>query len=707
MSEVFNAPQQLVYPASALMALNKEERRGCRARCVEPGDAMKCEVPLNIGVFFDGTNNNAKRDEPERLHTNVVRLFKAHPDVGGKNHLQRSGHYRIYVPGVGTPFDANAEVRESREGKAFGKGGQARILYSVIKTLNAVYRAFEDQNDLYDESDIADMLKAFAEQVEGGQTDPERPRPSRDQWLAELNETIGQKIEHARRLAPLPRIPDIFVSVFGFSRGAAQAVAFCHWLNAALPRGQLAGMPVRIGFLGLFDCVASVGLSDAARRAMGLGLADGHFDWAKEIRQPLPALVQRVVHMSAAHEQRLNFPLTRIRAQCEHTEYLYPGMHSDVGGGYGLRSQGRSPGEGGLLSQIPLMHMHKAARAAGVPLLDHLLMDGQDELLKDYALERDLVACWNVYMGKADADHRAQQAKRGVAQECIQPLAECRSREVLVRQHMRLYYDFRRQYLGERPGHRPEFWHYPQAKPSDQDGEDIDTYNALLMGDLHLLDHRKPRLPCNHVLLRLVEQMQYTRYQSEGSPPEQAGRARDVAWMNWALSVMRGEDRVGGSDHLWLIGRYMHDSLAGFCLLGPGSREEKSEKLLELVERRDQGEKLNAYEARVVRNFDEKSKTNAALKEAIGKRRKRMEQIESTPYTDYASRRMARAKYHEESVFEPAENRVIDESGVFPLLSDKDAPDLYESWNEKLALQMLTHGRREGGGYFLPRMVFE
>jgi hypothetical protein len=94
-----------------------------------------------------------------------------------------------------------------------------------------------------------------------------------------------------------------------------------------------------------------------------------------------------------------------------------------------------------LLSQIPLIHMHKAARAAGVPLLDHLLMDGQDELLKDYALERDLVACWNVYMAKAGADHQAQQAGRGVAQERIQPLAECRSREVLVREHMRLYLD--------------------------------------------------------------------------------------------------------------------------------------------------------------------------------------------------------------------------------------------------------------------------
>ncbi|MGQ3001007.1 MAG: hypothetical protein ACT6UH_11295 [Hydrogenophaga sp.] len=127
MSGVFNAPQQLVYPASALMALNKEERRGCRAHCVEPGDAMKCEVPLNIGVFFDGTNNNAKRDEPERLHTNVVRLFNAHPDVKAAHHLERPGHYRIYVPGVGTPFDANAEVRESREGKAFGKGGQGAL----------------------------------------------------------------------------------------------------------------------------------------------------------------------------------------------------------------------------------------------------------------------------------------------------------------------------------------------------------------------------------------------------------------------------------------------------------------------------------------------------------------------------------------------------------------------------------------------------
>jgi hypothetical protein len=465
MPEVFNAPQQLVYPASALMALSGQEISQCFANGPVLGAAHRCEVPLNIGVFFDGTNNNAKRDEPERLHTNVVRLFNAHPDVKAAHHLERPGHYRIYIPGVGTPFDANAEVRESREGKAFGKGGQARILYAVIQTLNAAYRACQREQNLYDESDIADML-----------------------------------------------------------------------------------------------------------------------------------------------------------------------MHS----------QGRSPGEGGLLSQIPLIHMHKAARAAGVPLLDHLLMEGQDELIKDYALERDLVACWNVYMAKADADHRAQQAGRGVAQEHIQPLAECRSREVLVRQHMRLYYDFRRRCLGERPGHRPEFWHYPQARPSDQDGDDIDSYNALLMGDLHLLDNRKPQLPCNQVLLRLIENLQYMRYRGEDSAPEQASRARDVAWINWALNVMRGDDRVGGSDHVWLLGRYMHDSLAGFCLLGPGSREEKSEKLLELVEKKARGEPLNAYEASVVKNYEEKSRTNAALKKAIQKRiddRSEIQNTMLTPRTSVASNR--------------------------------------------------------------------
>ncbi|WP_382323542.1 contractile injection system protein, VgrG/Pvc8 family [Hydrogenophaga sp. UC242_50] len=119
------------------------------------------------------------------------------------------------------------------------------------------------------------------------------------------------------------------------------------------------------------------------------------------------------------------------------------------------------------------------------------------------------------------------------------------------------------------------------------------------------------------------------------------------------------------------------------------------------------GEPLNAYEAKVVKNYEEKSQTNAVLKKAIQKRIDDRNEIQNTGYPYASMMWQAQDRYARKSVFEPEENRVVDESGVFPVLSDKDAPDLYESRNEKLALQMLTHGRREGGGYFLPRMVFE
>ncbi|AHI74244.1 hypothetical protein BTRA_1661 [Burkholderia thailandensis USAMRU Malaysia  len=47
---------------------------------------------------------------------------------------------------------------------------------------------------------------------------------------------------------------------------------------------------------------------------------------------------------------------------CE--EVVYPGVHSDVGGGYGPEEQGREQD----LSLIPLRHMYAEALRAGVPL---------------------------------------------------------------------------------------------------------------------------------------------------------------------------------------------------------------------------------------------------------------------------------------------------------------------------------------------------
>ncbi|WP_052391864.1 DUF2235 domain-containing protein [Paraburkholderia bannensis] len=49
-------------------------------------------------------------------------------------------------------------------------------------------------------------------------------------------------------------------------------------------------------------------------------------------------------------------------------EIVYPGVHSDVGGGYGAGEQGRGTSDADKLSQIPLVDMYRAARIAGVPL---------------------------------------------------------------------------------------------------------------------------------------------------------------------------------------------------------------------------------------------------------------------------------------------------------------------------------------------------
>lgn len=54
---------------------------------------------------------------------------------------------------------------------------------------------------------------------------------------------------------------------------------------------------------------------------------------------PDNALIKRCVHLVSAHDQRLCFPLDSIcRADGRYPEYavevVYPGMHSDIGGGY-------------------------------------------------------------------------------------------------------------------------------------------------------------------------------------------------------------------------------------------------------------------------------------------------------------------------------------------------------------------------------------
>lgn len=211
---------------------------------------------------------------------------------------------------------------------------------------------------------------------------------------AARNGSAGTRAGEAPTEQAKPEILALRLYVYGFSRGAAQARTFCNWLQALVttttPDGvteyRFAGLPISIQFLGLFDTVAAVGLADS------VPFAAGHMSWADEtMRLPdddtrLPEdrrFLERCVHLVSAHEQRASFPLDSIR-RCDRRadgslikdgqsryranteEFIYPGMHSDVGGGYPPGDQGKAPKEQGLLmSQIPfIICMPKPLRRA-------------------------------------------------------------------------------------------------------------------------------------------------------------------------------------------------------------------------------------------------------------------------------------------------------------------------------------------------------
>lgn len=51
--------------------------------CPAPGFPPSCDANLFFGFFFDGTNNNMKRDVPVNSQSNVARLYLTFP--GGKD----------------------------------------------------------------------------------------------------------------------------------------------------------------------------------------------------------------------------------------------------------------------------------------------------------------------------------------------------------------------------------------------------------------------------------------------------------------------------------------------------------------------------------------------------------------------------------------------------------------------------------------------
>ena len=373
---------------------------------IEP-QVHRCERALNIGVFFDGTGNNQDWAEPgygqtqlqRQKDSNVSRLYRAYRDD------DMDGYFPIYVPGVGTPFPQIGEEKPATLGQAFGAGGDGRINFGLLQVINSIYWSISPNQRLYAPDDTVKALcrngKRATTVGRGGERqrtplvshadEPALRRVNMDGsgglLLDDMTARAPQRLAFFKRACSdikakmaevrKPKITEIFIDVYGFSRGAAQARTFTNWLLELFEGDTLCGVPAKIRFLGLFDTVASVGLP----ASFGMG-QNGHRSWAQPEWLQISPQVKNCVHYVAMHENRGSFPVEliqqngRIPGNCQ--EFMFPGMHSDVGGGYAPQEQGRGPhGKNPeKLSQISLNAMYQASCKALVPLDKSLAADG-------------------------------------------------------------------------------------------------------------------------------------------------------------------------------------------------------------------------------------------------------------------------------------------------------------------------------------------
>lgn len=277
------------------------------------------EITLTIGVFFDGTGNNAVNTQ------NMLKVYAA-------------GHYELNDP------EAESILAKCARDK-FGLSGVGATSYTGYYTnihwLSGLYsRRFTE--------DSPNVQRAVY--ISGIGTEAGKP----DNWLAQglgISDTgvvsktdkaismLANTIQDAlkKQVDSKVVVKSLQFDIFGFSRGAAAARHFANRIQSedpqiisAIRRGVTGvtfnGAPSgRTRFIGIFDTVAAIGTA-----ANGL---NPHSADTGNVKLTLrPGVAEKVFHITAANECRFNFALNSVKPAWP--ELALPGAHSDIGGGY-------------------------------------------------------------------------------------------------------------------------------------------------------------------------------------------------------------------------------------------------------------------------------------------------------------------------------------------------------------------------------------
>ncbi|WP_313209585.1 DUF2235 domain-containing protein [Stenotrophomonas sp.] len=272
-------------------------------------------VSLHIGLFFDGTRNNADN------------LQRASRPAGATTPTPRP-------PAV---VADDASPYQSRLTSSYSNG------LTNIARLHALYPDHRQMPP-------AGNTLALSLYIEGVGT-----RTGEDDDLLGLAFGIGRTgVRANRRWALEQLLPDalrqlarahpghvlgsVRMDLFGYSRGAASARDAVNVLNAPGAAAWLREQLVRSGWS------LAPGFPDAVRPVRFVGLLDTVVAIGRQHGDEMPVVAlparcaDKVVQLVARDEHREHFALTSVAP--EHEEIALPGVHANIGGGYDQRIEG-------------------------------------------------------------------------------------------------------------------------------------------------------------------------------------------------------------------------------------------------------------------------------------------------------------------------------------------------------------------------------
>jgi len=281
------------------------------------------EIKLTVGVFFDGTGNNAINTQT------MLKIYSA-------------GQYDLNDTEAGSIL---AKCARENFGVTDSSATSYAGYFTNIHWLSTLYRSRITQNS----SDVQRALYIDGIGTETGKADNMLGQgfgishtgvvAKTDKAVSLLADTIQGMLGALSQMCSDGAfiVRALQFDIFGFSRGAAagrhfanrvqsEDTAIIHAVREGMRGYNFRGAPCgQTRFIGIFDTVTAIGTP-----VNGLNPHSADAGTVKLILRP--GVAQKVFHLTAANECRFNFALNSVKPAWP--ELALPGAHSDIGGGY-------------------------------------------------------------------------------------------------------------------------------------------------------------------------------------------------------------------------------------------------------------------------------------------------------------------------------------------------------------------------------------